>query len=73
MRREKKKNSQVNDREQFEAQATEQDSGLIAEFWQFVRTNKKWWMIPIVVVLLVLAGLVFLGGTALAPFIYTLF
>jgi hypothetical protein len=59
--------------ESFEAQATEQEAGLVAEFWDFLRTNKKWWMIPIVVTLLMLTGLVLLGGTALAPFIYTLF
>jgi uncharacterized protein DUF5989 len=57
----------------FEAQATEQSTGLVAEFWEFLRTNKKWWMIPIVVTLLLVTGLVLLGGTALAPFIYTLF
>jgi hypothetical protein len=73
MSRKKKKSSPSDHRERFEAQAAEQDPGLVVEFWQFVRTNKKWWMIPIVAVLLVLAGLIFLGGTALAPFVYTLF
>ncbi len=60
-------------RELFKNRATAPRNGLIAEFWEFFRTNKKWWMIPIVVVLLLLAVLVLLGGTALAPFIYTLF
>ncbi len=47
---------------------------IIAEYLQFLRENKKWWLIPIVVVL-VLFGLliVITKGSALAPFIYTLF
>jgi hypothetical protein len=73
MSRKKRKTSSATAREQFEAQAAEPSTGLIAEFWEFFRTNKKWWMIPLVAVLLLLAGLVLLGGTALAPFIYTLF
>lgn len=69
----KQKTSGTTKRQRFEVQAAEPRTGLIAEFWEFFRTNKKWWMIPLVVVLLVLAGFVFVGGTALAPFIYTLF
>ena len=47
---------------------------IIAEYLMFLRENKKWWLIPIVVVL-VLFGLliVITKGSALAPFIYTLF
>ena len=47
---------------------------IIAEYLQFLRENKKWWLMPIVVVL-VLFGLliVITKGSALAPFIYTLF
>jgi hypothetical protein len=48
-------------------------TSLISEFLMFVRHNKAYWMIPIVVIVLLLAGLVYLGGTAAAPFIYTLF
>jgi hypothetical protein len=47
---------------------------IIKEFWDFVRLNKKWWLAPIVIFLLVLGGLlVFAKGSALAPFIYSLF
>lgn len=46
---------------------------LLAEFWQFLKQNKKWWLLPIVVTLLLLAALLWLSGTAAAPFIYTLF
>ncbi len=47
---------------------------LIREFWEFMKVRKKWWLLPIVVVLaLVGALLVFAQGSALAPFIYTIF
>jgi hypothetical protein len=45
----------------------------LGEFVAFLRDSKKWWLIPIFVVLGLVAALVMLGGTALAPFIYTLF
>jgi hypothetical protein len=47
--------------------------GLLREFWDFLRYNKKWWLLPILVTLLVLGTIVLLTGTAFAPFIYTLF
>ena len=48
-------------------------AGIIKEFFLFVKHNKKYWMIPILITLLALAVLILLGGTAVAPFIYTLF
>ena len=55
------------------AAKTHQRTNLAAEFWYFLRQNKKWWLLPIVVLLVVFGVLVFLSGTAAAPFIYTLF
>ncbi len=47
---------------------------LIKELWQFMRARKKFWLLPIIVFSLVIGGLVvFAQGSALAPFIYTLF
>jgi drug/metabolite transporter superfamily protein YnfA len=47
---------------------------LAYEFWLFLRVRKKWWLAPIVIVLgLVGVLIVFTQGSALAPFIYTLF
>jgi len=47
---------------------------LVGEFWQFLRVRKKMWLLPIVVMMvLVGALLVFAQGSALAPFIYTIF
>jgi hypothetical protein len=41
--------------------------------WSFIAHNKKWWLTPIILVLLAFGVLIALGGTAAAPFIYTLF
>ena len=47
---------------------------IIKEFLQFLREGKKWWIAPIVIFLLILGALlVFAKGSALAPFIYSLF
>jgi hypothetical protein len=46
----------------------------LAELWDFLRVRKKFWLAPIVLVLLVFGGLIILAqGSAVAPFIYTLF
>lgn len=49
------------------------DTGLVKEFIAFLRDNKKWWLLPILIVLLMLGLLIVLSGSAAAPFIYTLF
>jgi hypothetical protein len=46
----------------------------VREFWQFLRARRKYWLLPIVIVLALFGGLIILAqGTAIAPFIYTLF
>lgn len=50
-----------------------QRQSILREFAGFLLQNKKWWLLPMLLVLLALAGLIFLGGTAVAPFVYTLF
>ena len=57
----------------FEQAQQEKQAGILKEFFLFLKYNKKYWMIPIVLTLLALAALILLGGTAVAPFIYTLF
>jgi hypothetical protein len=48
--------------------------GIVVELWRFMRVRKKFWMLPILVVMFLLGGLlVFAKGSAIAPFIYTLF
>jgi hypothetical protein len=45
----------------------------LTEFLQFALHNKKWWLTPIVVLLVLASVLILLGGSGVAPFIYTLF
>ena len=58
---------------QFEEQADQARTGVARQFLDFLLHNKKWWLVPILLVLLLLGVLVMLGGTGAAPFIYTLF
>jgi hypothetical protein len=45
----------------------------LKDLFSFVRARRKWWLMPLIVILLLIGVLVILGGTSLAPFIYTLF
>lgn len=47
---------------------------MLREMWAFLRVRKKWWLLPIIMFMMLLGGLlVFAQGSALAPFIYTIF
>ena len=47
---------------------------IVTDFWQFIRERKKWWLLPMIVVLLLIGVLIVMtSGSAIAPFIYTLF
>jgi hypothetical protein len=47
---------------------------LLREFWAFMKVRKKFWLLPIIVVMVMVGALlVFAQGSALAPFIYTIF
>ena len=49
-------------------------SSLVSELWAFMRVRKKWWLLPIIVIMVMVGALlVFAQGSALAPFIYTIF
>lgn len=56
----------------FEKASQEKPVGIVREFLQFLAENKKWWLLPIVVVL-VLCSLLAVFATTFAPYIYTLF
>jgi hypothetical protein len=58
---------------QFEQAGSQQNTGIVREFFLMLKQNKKYWMIPLILVLLGFGLLIILGGTAAAPFIYTLF
>ena len=46
----------------------------LKEFWEFLKIRKKYWLLPIIIILLLFGGLIILSqGSAVAPFIYTIF
>jgi uncharacterized protein DUF5989 len=59
--------------QRFAEEASQRRQSALGELMQFLRHNKKWWLAPIVIMLLLVGVLVILGSTAAAPFIYTLF
>jgi hypothetical protein len=66
----KKSNPQSAD---FQQLAEKKAPGLPAEFLDFLLHNKKWWLAPIIIMLLLVGLIAVLGGTGAAPFIYALF
>jgi hypothetical protein len=47
---------------------------IMKEFWDFLKVRKKWWLLPIIVLMVLFGALiVFTEGSAIAPFIYALF
>ena len=55
------------------AELEEEPVGLFRELVRFLRQHKKLWLLPIIIMLLLLGALIVLSGSAVAPFIYTLF
>lgn len=63
------------DQNEFLREAESQRTGIVAEFIDFLKHNKKWWLLPILITIVALIGVVALAmiSPAAAPFIYTLF
>ncbi len=59
--------------EDFVQQARESRPSLVREFLDFLMHNKKWWLLPILIVMGLLVGLIFIGGSGGGIFVYTLF
>lgn len=58
---------------EFEKASQQKSGGLLTEFIAFLKQNKKFWLLPLILVMLALAALLILSSSAAAPFIYTLF
>jgi len=58
---------------EFEHAAGQAPTGLVREIWLFLGHNKKWWLIPLLMLFALFGALLLLGGTGAAPFIYTVF
>jgi hypothetical protein len=56
----------------FAASAAAKRTNVVREFLGFLRQNRKWWLLPLITCLAIVAILIILGSTAAAPFIYTL-
>ncbi|MCP4190289.1 MAG: hypothetical protein GY768_06655 [Planctomycetaceae bacterium] len=61
------------DDKSFQDASSESRTSLASEFVYFLKTNKKWWLTPIILAFALLGLLVLLSGSGVAPFIYTLF
>ena len=61
------------DQDEFSREAEADRVGLAAEFWDFLKHNKKWWLLPILLVMVAIGVIIALGATGAAPFIYPLF
>jgi len=60
-------------RTEFEKSGEAKDIGLFGEFVGMMKHNKKYWLIPLILILVLFGVLIILGSSAAAPFIYTLF
>jgi hypothetical protein len=58
---------------EFAQKAAGRQAGFFAQILEFALHNKKWWLTPILILLLLASALIILGGSGLAPFIYTIF
>jgi hypothetical protein len=58
---------------EFEQEVQKERPSLVREFISFMANNKKWWLLPIIICLALLAVLAILAGTGAGPFVYTLF
>ena len=69
----KKRKQKISPEQNLEELAQQKDSNLIKELISFLMENKKWWLTPIVLAIILLGVLVVIGGSGAAPFIYSLF
>ena len=58
---------------QFAEAGRQKRPGIVREFWDFLKHNKKWWLLPILVILLAIGLLVVLAGTGVGAWMYTVF
>jgi len=59
--------------QEFARDGAKQRRSFLSDYVYLVRSNRKWWMLPLLLILLAFGGLMVLSGTGVAPFIYTLF
>lgn len=67
------KTTSQNKSKEFTELSKKKRMSLLGELWFFLKHNKKWWLLPIFIILIILGVLILLGGTAIGPFLYPLF
>ena len=63
----------ANDPKTIDEISADQSLGLIREFWSFLLHNKKFWLLPIIIIFILFGFLIIFGGSSAAPFIYPFF
>lgn len=63
----------TNSKTEFERASQDAPKSFLAEFLEFLSYNKKWWLLPILLVMFLLVAVIWLGASSFAPFIYPLF
>jgi hypothetical protein len=63
----------ADDKSEFEKAGTRKQATLLGEVFAMIKQNKKYWLVPVMIVLLLLGIFITLGSSVAAPFIYTLF
>ena len=66
-------NDPQHEAKELDRQADQREMGLLAEFALFLRDNKKWWLVPILLVLALFGTLIFLSSATALPWIYAIF
>jgi hypothetical protein len=60
-------------RDEFESLAQQPAPGILRDFVDFLRTNKRWWLTPLLIIMIILSVMIMITNTAVGPFIYVLF
>lgn len=63
----------ISQQSEFERQAQLRRPSFLSEYIYLLKTNKKWWLLPLILLILLFGALMILSSTGAAPFIYTLF
>jgi hypothetical protein len=66
-------NDRSNPEVDFARKAEGRSGGFLGELWYFLRHNRRWWLTPVIIAVLLAGVLVVIAGTGAAPFIYALF
>lgn len=73
MKDKSRQSEEPSQRDEFARLSEQPGPGLLQEIAGLILHNKKWWLVPLILALMLVGAIIFLGSTPAAPFIYTLF